>query len=66
MTHDRVTTHRREEEVMGVGSIRVAILPSCQHMKTIALHKHEYSLGVIYRNTSETVIRSQYSPWPSY
>ena len=27
----------QERGVLGVGSIPVAILPSCQHMKTIAL-----------------------------
>ena len=30
-------TGREEREVLGVGSIPVAILPSCQDMKTIAL-----------------------------
>ena len=38
--------------VLGVGSIPVAILPSRQVMKTIALHKHEYSLVIKIRNTS--------------
>ena len=40
-------TGTEEREVLGVGSIPVAILPSCQdmHMETIALelHNHEYS-----------------------
>ena len=38
-------TGSEERGVLGVGSIPVAILPSCQDMKTIALklHKHEYS-----------------------
>ena len=32
----RFTTHRKlEEGVLGVGSIPVAILPSCQYMKTL-------------------------------
>ena len=55
-------------EVLGVGSILVAILPSCQDMKTTAskLHKQGYSWVVKIRNTSEAVLRSQYSPWPSY
>ena len=30
-------TGSEEREVLGVGSISVAILPSCQNMKTIAL-----------------------------
>ena len=30
-------TGSEEREVLGVGSIPVAILPSCQDMKTIAL-----------------------------
>ena len=34
-----------ERGVLGVGSIPVSILPSCQDMKTIVfkLHNHEYS-----------------------
>ena len=37
-------TGSEEREVLGVGSIPVAILPSCQNMKTFAilLHKHIY------------------------
>ena len=30
-------TGNEEREVLGVGSIRVAMLPSCQDMKTVAL-----------------------------
>ena len=37
--------------VVGVGSILHAILPSCQDMKTIALH--DYSWVAKVRNTSE-------------
>ena len=46
-----------EREVLGVGSIPVAILPSCQEMKTIAMimQRNEYSLVVKKRNTSEEV-----------
>ena len=61
-------TGSEERGVLGVGSIPVAILPSCQNVKTFALqlHKHKYSWVVKIRNTSEAVLRSQYSPWPSY
>ena len=40
-----LSTGSEEREVLGVGSIPVAILPSCQDMKTFTLylHKHEYS-----------------------
>ena len=57
-----------EREVLGVRSIPVAILPSCQDRKIIALqlHEHEYSWVVKIRNTSEAVIRSQYFPRPLY
>ena len=34
---DLLPTGGEEREVLGVGTINVAILPSCQHMKTIAL-----------------------------
>ena len=49
-TYDLLPTGSEEKEVLGVGSIPVAILPSCQDMKTIALyfHKYEYSLVVIH------------------
>ena len=61
-------TGSEERGVLGVGSIPVAILPSCQDMKLVALslQKHEYSWVVNIRNTSEAVLRSQYTPWPSY
>ena len=61
-------TGSEESGVLEVGSIPVAIPPSCQDMKTIALqlHKHEYSWEVKIIYTSEAVLRSQYSPWPSY
>ena len=52
-------TGGEEREVIGVGSIPVAIYPSCQVLKIIALylHKHEYRWVVKIRNTSETVFR---------
>ena len=61
-------TGREERGVFGMGSISVAIHPSCQDMKTTALyfHKHEYFWVVKLRNTSEAVLRPQYSPWLSY
>ena len=57
-----------EKGVLRVGSIPVAILPSCQHMKPIVLqlHKHENSCVVKIRNTSEAILGPQYSPWPSH
>ena len=57
-------TRSEEREVLGVGSIPVAILPSCQHIKTIvlSLHKHASSWIVKIRNTSEAVLRPQYTP----
>ena len=66
--YDLLPTGSKKREVLEVGSIPVAILPSCQDMKTIAilLHKHEYSWVEEIRNTSEAVFRLQYSPWPSY
>ena len=35
-------TGSEERGVLGVGSIPVAILLSCQNMKTIALYLHRY------------------------
>ena len=35
--HPLLPTGSEEREVLGVGSIPVAIVPSCQFMKTIAL-----------------------------
>ena len=63
-----LTTGSEEKGVLEVGSIPVAILPSCQYMKTIALYLlyNEYSWLVKIRNTSEAVLRPQYTPWPSY
>ena len=47
MRHNQnlLPTGSEERGVLGVGSIPVVILPSCQDMKTITLqlHKHEYS-----------------------
>ena len=37
MKYILLPTGREEREVLGVGSIPVAILPSCQDMKTIAI-----------------------------
>ena len=61
-------TGSEEREVLGVGSIPFAILPSCQDMKTFALlmHKHQYSWVVKIRYTSKAVLRPQYTHWPSY
>ena len=61
---DLLPTGSEEREVLGFGSIPVAKLPSCQDMNHIALqlHEHEYSWVVKIRNTSEAVLRSQYSP----
>ena len=51
-------TGSEEREVLGIGSISVAILPSCQVIKTIAfyVHKQEYSWAVKIRNRSEATI----------
>ena len=59
-------TGSEEKEVLKVGSIPVALLSSCQDMKSIALelHKHEYSRVVKLRNTSEAVFMPQYTTWP--
>ena len=56
-------TGSEEIEVLRVGSIPVAILFSCQDMKTIAiyLHKQEYSWVVKKGNTPEAVLRPQYT-----
>ena len=50
-------TGSEEREVLRVGSIPVAILSSCQDLKTIALylHKYEYTWVVNIRNTSQAV-----------
>ena len=58
----------RRGEYWGGLEYPVAILPSCLDMKTVALqlHKHEYSWVVQIGNTSEAVLRPQYTPWPSY
>ena len=37
-------TGSEEREVLGFGSIPVAILPSCQDMKTIALQRKEINI----------------------
>ena len=57
-------TGSKEREVLGVESNPVAILPSCLDMKTTSLlwYKQGYSWGVKIRNTTETVLMSQYSP----
>ena len=56
-------TISEERAVLWVGSIPVEILASFQGMKAIALYlyKHEYSCEVKIRNTSEAVLRPQYS-----
>ena len=52
-------TGSEERELMGMGSIPVAIISSCQAMETVALelYKPEYSCVVKIRNTSEAVLR---------
>ena len=68
--HTFTTCHKLKEEVLGVGSIPVAILHSCQYMKINALHLQQYeytcSWVVKIRTTSEAVLRPKYTPWPSY
>ena len=56
-------TRSEEMRVLGVGSIPVPIVPSCQDMETIALqlHKREYSWVVKIGNTQEVVLRPRYS-----
>ena len=51
-----------------MGSIPVAILSSFQDMKTteLQLHEHEHNWVVKIRNTSEAMLRPQYTPWLSY
>ena len=62
------TTGSKESEVLGVGSIPIAILLSCQYryVNNISLtwHRYEYNWVVKIRNTSEAVFRPQYTPWP--
>ena len=66
--HNLLPTGSEEREVLGMGSIPVAILLSCLDMEHIALqlHKHENSRVMKIRSTSEAVLRPQYSLWPSY
>ena len=46
LSFQRFTTHRKlGEGSIGVGSIPVAILPSCQDMKTIALECREINIA---------------------
>ena len=61
-------TGGKERRILWFGSIPVAIPPSCQDMNTFALtlYKYEYNWVVKIRNTSVAVLRSQYTPWPSY
>ena len=68
ISHTLLPTGSEEREVLGVASIPVAILPSLQNMKIIALqlHKHEYSWVVKIRNISEAVLRPQNALRPSY
>ena len=51
-------TGSEDREILGVGSIPVAILLSCQNVRNNALllHKHAYSWLVKIRNTSEAVL----------
>ena len=61
-------TGSEEREVLGVGSIPrpAAILPSIYESYCIIMQRHEDSWVVRIRNTSEAVLRPQYTPWPSY
>ena len=58
VNRQRLPTGCEDRGVLGIGSIPVAILPSCQDTKTSALylHKHENSWVVEIRNTSEAVL----------
>ena len=51
-----------EGGVLGVGSIPLAVFPSCQYMtvNAVQLHYHENVWVVKVRNTSEAIIRPQY------
>ena len=42
VSYDLLPTGSEEREVLGVGSIPVAILPSCQDSKIIALQLHKH------------------------
>ena len=59
-------TGSEEREVLGFGSIPVAIRPSSQDMKFIALYIMQREWVVKIRYTSEAIFRPQYTPWPSY
>ena len=52
-------TGSEEREVLGVGSIPVAILLSCEKMYALLLHKHAYSWVVKIGNNSEAVVGPQ-------
>ena len=70
MSHSLLPTGSEEREVLGVGSIPIAILPSCQDIKMFAsllhIYEHIYRWVVKIRKTLEAVLRPQYTPWPSY
>ena len=51
-------TGSEEREVLGVGSV--------YENYCIIMNKYRYSWVVKIRNTSEAVLRLQYTPWPSY
>ena len=59
--NDLLPTESEEREVLGVRSILVERFPSCQDMETIIMQRHEYSWVVKIRNTSEAVLRPQYT-----
>ena len=63
-TYYILPTGSEERGVLWVGSIPVAILPSCQDINTIALqlHKDVCNSVVNIRNTSAPVLRPQYIP----
>ena len=57
---DSLPTGSEERGILG--SIPDTIFPSCQDVKIIALDKHEYNWVLKIRNTSEAVLRPQYTP----
>ena len=58
-------TGSKEREVLGVGSVPVAIFASCHNVEDIAsyLYKHVYRWVVKIRNTSEAVLGAPIQPF---
>ena len=77
---EKLPIRSEEHEVLQTGSIHVAILPSCQSFTIVHFTciDNDFNKVVKIRNTSEAVLRPQYSPyvpwsvyclgelWPSY